>query len=660
MDARQPSQRRRDRFAARTTILVSLLAAGPLWLVAPGAPSSLAQLEVTPELLGNPFKTRYPDSGGATYIYSRNPRDLHALAGRIYFAYGSSLDNTGPVDIPYYDPLTGFQFDTGAGGAQFIADEEQLLRFRVIDGVLVTPGRDPLGSPAFGNFYRQELAGWVKYPTINLAAHVQDIYKFQNRLFVGAQTSMGATSIQVSDNNGVDSAGWQNITLVGGFGSSPTVRVSGLFELAGTLYSSTIFAPFGHAVWRYDGVVMGANQFTDMGFPTGNGMFPSTTIPPGLMRIERWITYAGNMVYLGVTPDSQGHEWEPVGLYKATGLATAQRITLPGGAVACDLLVGDDGKLYVLGNTTVSPTQYLVTVHSTTDLMNWTELLRFTRTDSTFARSFERLGGDFYFGLGGSRTVPPLATGDVLRVPQSVLGTPTPTVTSTLTATPTIPATSTATGTPPPTHSPTAAPTATPTATSTVTSTATPTATTPTIPATSTATGTPSPTQPSAPTATRTPTLSVTGTLTAMPAASATSTATRTPSPTHTRTSTPTATRTPTATPVPQVNVGVAVAPGAAGQLQVTLRARNVGCAVTNSLQSVQLIGLATGNARVLWPGAVQPILADTALAVPGGVSPFQFTVERVSPSQATTVRMVVTDGCGPWPTFVGGGPVAF
>jgi len=35
-------------------------------------------------------------------------------------------------------------------------------------------------------------------------------------------------------------------------------------------------------------------------------------------------------------------------------------------------------------------------------------------------------------------------------------------------------------------------------------------------------------------------------------------------------------------------------------------------------------------------------------------------TVHRGTPGQAATVELVVTDGCGEWPTFVGGGPNAF
>ena len=35
-------------------------------------------------------------------------------------------------------------------------------------------------------------------------------------------------------------------------------------------------------------------------------------------------------------------------------------------------------------------------------------------------------------------------------------------------------------------------------------------------------------------------------------------------------------------------------------------------------------------------------------------------TLRRVTPGVAATVEFVATDGCGAWPTFVGGGPAAF
>jgi hypothetical protein len=185
--------------------------------------------------------------------------------------------------------------------------------------------------------------------------------------------------------------------------------------------------------------------------------------------------------------------------------------------------------------------------------------------------------------------------------------------------TPTSTATPTASNTPTPTN--TATNTATPTATGTATNTATPTATS--LP---TQTLTPAPNQP---TSTATPTL--------------TSTSTRTP--------------TVTATPYPRPAVGVQVSPtGTSGRLQVTITARDAGCSPDNQLASLHFTR--TDNATVD-VGGVTGRSGDFTVAA-GGLLQITFTVNRTTASQPVTVYLTATDGCGSWPTFVGGGPTSF
>ncbi|HEY7065782.1 MAG TPA: hypothetical protein VII06_30180 [Chloroflexota bacterium] len=50
---------------------------------------------------------------------------------------------------------------------------------------------------------------------------------------------------------------------------------------------------------------------------------------------------------------------------------------------------------------------------------------------------------------------------------------------------------------------------------------------------------------------------------------------------------------------------------------------------------------------------------APQIVALPGFPAAVTLTVHRVSDGQPTTVELTVFDGCGPWPTFVGGGPGA-
>ena len=145
-----------------------------------------------------------------------------------------------------------------------------------------------------------------------------------------------------------------------------------------------------------------------------------------------------------------------------------------------------------------------------------------------------------------------------------------------------------------------------------------------------------------------------------------TPTATRTPTPTPTRTHTPTsttpvATATPTSTSFPRPNVGVGVVPSTSGRLTVTIAGRDAACSPNNQLQSIQITRL--DNATVDWPGPPPTVISSlpaTPIPVPGSPPSYQFTVVRTTPGAASTVHLTVTDGCGEWPTFVGGGPGAF
>ena len=225
--------------------------------------------------------------------------------------------------------------------------------------------------------------------------------------------------------------------------------------------------------------------------------------------------------------------------------------------------------------------------------------------------------------------------------------TATPTSTPTATATPTSTSTATPTHTPTVTHTPTATSPTTPPATATNMPTATLTAT-----ATGTATAI----------ATATPTGTATATSTAQPTATGTAiaTATRTPTPTATATATPT--RTPTATPVPapcapRPNVGVSGTPTGDGRLQVTIAAQTNAGTPTNALTQLQFT--AATNAQFDIGNELNKV-PPHFVTLPAGTQQATLYVRRVTAGQPATLHSTVTDGCGPWPTFVGGGPAAF
>ncbi|HEY7067953.1 MAG TPA: hypothetical protein VII06_41260 [Chloroflexota bacterium] len=135
------------------------------------------------------------------------------------------------------------------------------------------------------------------------------------------------------------------------------------------------------------------------------------------------------------------------------------------------------------------------------------------------------------------------------------------------------------------------------------------------------------------------------------------------PAPTRTPPAPPTATRTPTATatPFPHPNVGVQVAPsGTADQLQTTITARDAACASgNNQLQALQFTKL-TNAAVDVATSPVTMVSAPTTVSLPPHPATIGLTVRRSTAGLAATVELTVVDGCGTWPTFVGGGPSAF
>jgi hypothetical protein len=95
------------------------------------------------------------------------------------------------------------------------------------------------------------------------------------------------------------------------------------------------------------------------------------------------------------------------------------------------------------------------------------------------------------------------------------------------------------------------------------------------------------------------------------------------------------------------------------GRLAVTLIARHANCSPDNQLQSIQFTGLT--NAIVELPGPPPTsVTAPGTVTLAGAPPSVTFTVRRALGGQTSTVQMVVRDGCGAWPTLVGGGAEAF
>ncbi|HEY7067782.1 MAG TPA: hypothetical protein VII06_40375 [Chloroflexota bacterium] len=103
----------------------------------------------------------------------------------------------------------------------------------------------------------------------------------------------------------------------------------------------------------------------------------------------------------------------------------------------------------------------------------------------------------------------------------------------------------------------------------------------------------------------------------------------------------------------PRPPVSVAVVPVGSGRLQATVSASGSG----NTLGRLRFE--AGTNAQIEIDGMAQS-LPYTTPPLPAGTTAKSFVVLAVAPGQAATItRLVVEDGCGEWPTLVGGGSTA-
>ena len=102
----------------------------------------------------------------------------------------------------------------------------------------------------------------------------------------------------------------------------------------------------------------------------------------------------------------------------------------------------------------------------------------------------------------------------------------------------------------------------------------------------------------------------------------------------------------------PRPAVVTTATPSGNGQMRVTISASGA----SNRLQALR-VG-AMSNARVDVVGGPSGVAAGTSVPL-NGVTSVTLLVTRLTPG-SVTVPLTVTDGCGDWPTFVGGGAGAF
>jgi len=109
-------------------------------------------------------------------------------------------------------------------------------------------------------------------------------------------------------------------------------------------------------------------------------------------------------------------------------------------------------------------------------------------------------------------------------------------------------------------------------------------------------------------------------------------------------------------------NVGVITTPDpSAHMLQTVVTARDADCAQgNNQLQALRFTRLINASVDVPTSPPTGAIAGPQTVSLPGHPAALTLAVHRMTDSQPAVVEFTVTDGCGDWPTLVGGGPDAF
>lgn len=327
---------------------------------------------------------------------ARNVWDMKVFDGQVYFGHGDAVANSGPIKL--------FRFDTTSKKfvSDFTVDDESIHDFDIVGNQLVIAGYDPREAWELGNFYRLEQGIWHKHRTIPWGVHAYQVTEFEGKLFIGISTDHLHPSLLSSSDQGLT---WQDATdnqfLDRAFNK--------LIVLNRQLYATGLLG--AGTLKLENGVFDGAN-------------ISIKQIAPGLtadapMLISKLEHFKDGVVYTvgrrqmyTTDPDEERYETIAKAAFFSRNFQDTVPILLPENSVPTDILV-KDGQVLILTHRKLE-TGFENMVIQSSDARSWTETLRFS--SSSFARSFEFLNSQFYFGLGCYFTQQACAAnGDVLR-----------------------------------------------------------------------------------------------------------------------------------------------------------------------------------------------------------------------------------------------------
>lgn len=343
--------------------------------------------------------------------YSKNVWDMQVFEGRVYIGQGNSANtlldsNMGPIPVNYFDPVIDKIVE------EYIVDEEQIDIFKIINNQLYIPGHDSRDSWDYGNFYRKNKDGWEKIRSIPNGLHIYDMCYNNGILFSALGTLSKYPSLYYSKDMGV--------TWIPANEPGELKRAYNVFEFRNDVYAlqgvSTVKGSF--YVKRFDGEKFVDHTDTNYLIP---GLGPIVIYEPlykinithhfyKLIRINK---FKDSLVYI-VGAMYNDHQTKPLKMFVSTELDKSIEVFFPDTKeIPMDILVRE-GYALLLTNIKTEDDVFINIVYKTNDFNILEEILRFNA--KTFARSFEELNGDFYFGLGTELDPITSEGGKIMRV----------------------------------------------------------------------------------------------------------------------------------------------------------------------------------------------------------------------------------------------------
>ena len=357
--------------------------------------------------LGNPLA----DDGHRNR--SLNVWDLQAFEGKIYLAGGSTVTNSGPINVWAYNP--GKQkFER-----EYTVEEEAIEHYRVFDDRLYIPAADPTQGDRH-KFYRRDDGQWRKYTSdVVKLAHVRDLFETDREILLvgnnrqpGKMSSVGTTIASATEDGFSFTKGGIDNVLING-----NIIANFNWFFAVFQYQKRIFATnsllrdgetFPGAIAEYD--------HKSKIFKLNSDLLQDEFIPRRLVRQSKYgleiiyrpwkpVEFQNHLIYpvrsYSIKPDRYRESYmNTLGFFNKSGMGNSPRtLRLPHRALGEDVLVVKD-ELYVLANKK-RRNDNIVSVYKTDRLkrrIKWQQVVKFKSTNK--ARSFEYLDGRFYFGLG--------------------------------------------------------------------------------------------------------------------------------------------------------------------------------------------------------------------------------------------------------------------